>query len=93
MNESKLPFDPDNDEEVATWVAQNSTADLPGEQIKMTVKRKSKDLQVVSIRLDHGDMDKLKKIANSNGIGYTTMARILVHKALSEQEPVNYSHL
>ena len=85
MNENKLPFDPENDEEISTWIAQNSTADLPGEEVKVTVKRKSKDLQLVSIRLNNEDMDKLKKIAHSNGIGYTTMARIIVHKALSDQ--------
>ena len=86
MNDNKFPFDPDNDEEVATWVAQHSTADLPGEQVEMTVKRKSKDLQVLSLRLTSDDMDKLKALAESNGVGYTTMARIIIHNTLTQDQ-------
>ncbi|HUW65284.1 MAG TPA: hypothetical protein VMW83_11460 [Spirochaetia bacterium] len=82
MKNRSLPFDPDNDDEVAAWFANNSTAELAGESVKVTVDPEATGLQTITLRLDPQDMDRLKMMAAKAGIGYTTMARILLQRGL-----------
>jgi len=81
-----LPFNPDNDDddEVAAWFDKHSTTDLPGEPVKVNVNlnRKGRELQPLTLRIDPEDMDQLRKLAEEAGIGYTTMARMLLHREL-----------
>ena len=77
-----LPFNPDNDDEVAAWFDKHSTTDLPGEPVKVNLNRKGRELQPLTLRIDPEDMDQLRKLAEEAGIGYTTMARMLLHREL-----------
>lgn len=87
--ERQLPFDPNNDDEVAAWFDTHSSTELPGERVQnVTVKRRSKDLQTLTIRIDANDMEQLKKAADRKGIGYTTMARMLLHQELQRDESI-----
>ncbi|PSR33572.1 MAG: hypothetical protein C7B46_09200 [Sulfobacillus benefaciens] len=82
-----VPFDPNNDEEAAAWFDTHSSTELPGERVKnVTVTRRSKDLKTLTIRIDARDMERLQKVADRKGIGYTTMARMLLHQELQKEE-------
>lgn len=88
---NQLPFNPDNDDEVAAWFDHHSTTDLPGEpvKVKVNVNRKAKELQPLTLRIDPEDMEQLKKLADDAGVGHTTMARILLHRELKNPPKVS----
>lgn len=79
---NQLPFNPDDDDEVAAWFDTHSTTDVPGKRVKVHVNRKAKELQPITFRIDAEDMEQLKKLAAEAGVGYTTMARILLRREL-----------
>lgn len=39
---------------------------------------------ILSLRLDEADMSKLRQLAKTQGIGLTTMARMLIHQGLED---------
>lgn len=90
-DQNNFPFNPDNDDEVAAWFDTHGTAELPGEQVKVrvNVNRKVKELQPLTLRIDSEDMEQLRKLADEAGVGYTTMARILLHRELKNPPKVN----
>ena len=90
-DKNPLPFNPDNDDEVAAWFDNHSTADLPGEPVKakVNVNRKVKELQPLTLRIESEDMEQLKKLADEAGVGYTTMARMLLHRELKNPPKVS----
>lgn len=77
-----LPFDPDKDEDAAAWFATHSTVELSGERVSVTIDPEATQLQSLTLRLTPQDMDLLKRLATKTGVGYTTMARMLLHREL-----------
>lgn len=91
MEENKsLPFNPDNDEEVAEWLAQHDATDLSLEAVKevRVKKRQYKDLESLTIRIAAEDMEQLKQLAEEYGVGHTTIARMLLHRELKDPRPL-----
>ena len=87
---TKFPFDPDHDESVAEWFATHDATDVKTERVTdVKVRRREKELEPLTLRIDPDDMKQLKKIANEVGVGYTTMARILLHRELNNPPKVN----
>lgn len=88
-----LPFNPDNDEEVATWFAQHDATELRLEPVDggRVKTRQNKDLESLTIRLAPEDMEQLKPLAEEYGVGHTTMARMLVHRELQDPRPLAHS--
>ena len=82
MKSRQLPFDPASDEDVSAWFAKHSTTELAGKKVKVAVDPAATGLQTITLRLDVRDMERLKVLAARAGIGYTTMARILLHREL-----------
>lgn len=81
-----IPFDPNQDEEAAAWFDTHSSTELPGMRVTpVTVTRRGKDLTTLTIRIDGQDMARLKAVADQKGIGYTTMARMLLHQELQRE--------
>lgn len=76
-----------NEQEEAEFWATHSTADYwnEWEPVDEVYERPDdkKEKYVVSIRLDVDDLDKLKKIAKSQGIGHTTLIRMWIKQNLS----------
>ncbi len=91
MEENKsLPFNPDNDEEVAEWFAQHDATDLSLESVAevRVKKRQHKDLESLTIRIASEDMEQLKQLAEEYGVGHTTIARMLLHRELKDPRPL-----
>ena len=86
-----LPFNSDNDEEVAAWFGQHDATDLHLEVVEgVRVKKRShKDLESLTIRIVSEDMEQLKQLAEEYGVGYTTMARMLLHRELKDPRPLS----
>lgn len=81
-----IPFDPNQDEEAAAWFDTHSSTELPGTPVgPVTVTRRGKGLTTLTIRIDSQDMARLKAVADQKGIGYTTMARMLLHQELHRE--------
>lgn len=85
--DSKRPFDPDNDNEVAEWFTHHDVTELSTEPVKVMVKKRKRESDSVpseslTIRIAPEDMEELKKMAEENGIGHTTMARIILHRGI-----------
>lgn len=91
MEEHKsLPFNPDNDEDVAEWFAHHDATDLSLESVEeVRVKKHSPTgLESLTIRIASEDMDQLKRLAKEYGVGYTTIARMLLHRELRDPRPL-----
>ena len=91
MEENKsLPFNPDNDEEVAEWFAQHDATDLSLESVEevRVKKRQHQDLESLTIRIASDDMEQLKQLAEEYGVGHTTIARMLLHRELKDPRPL-----
>lgn len=89
--QNELPFNLNDDDEVAAWFDGHSTTDLPVERVKtkVNVNRKVRELQPLTLRIDREDMEQLRKLAREAGVGYTTMARILLHRELKDPPKMN----
>lgn len=87
-DKTQLPFNSDNDDEATIWFDVHGTADLPEKSVNVTVRRKSKELQSLTLRIDLEDMKQLKKLADEAGVGHTTMARMLLHRELKNTPKV-----
>ena len=87
MGENKsVPFNPDNDEQVAEWFTQHDATELslePVDEVHVT-KRPHKDLESLTIRIAAEDMEQLKHLAEEYGVGLTTIARMLLHRELKD---------
>lgn len=44
----------------------------------------SKGLNLISVRLTDEDLQGLKELANDQGVGHTTMARIAIHRYIAD---------
>ena len=91
MEEYKsLPFNPDNDEDVAEWFAQHDATDLSLESVEevRVKKRQHQDLESLTIRIASDDMEQLKQLAEEYGVGHTTIARMLLHRELKDPRPL-----
>ena len=91
MEENKsLPFNPDNDEEVAEWFAQHDATDFSLESVEdvRVKKRQHKGLESLTIRIASEDMEQLKQLAEEYGVGHTTIARMLLHRELKDPRPL-----
>ncbi len=74
---SQVPKFASEAEEAEFWETHDVTEfldDLPRESV--TAHRG----QVISVRVSQDDLDALKRLAAENGIGYTTLARMLIHR-------------
>ncbi|MCL6441904.1 MAG: BrnA antitoxin family protein [Alicyclobacillus sp.] len=89
--DTKLPFDPDNDEAVAEWFATHDATELETERVTNVKvrRRREKELEPLTLRIDPEDMKQLKKLAHEAGVGYTTMARMILHRELKKSPKVN----
>jgi predicted DNA binding CopG/RHH family protein len=76
---SKVPTFASEAEEAAFWDTHDVTEfleDLPRESV--TARRG----MVISVRVYQEDFDLLKRLAATQSIGYTTYARMLIHRGL-----------
>ena len=79
----KIPKFRSEKEEADFWATHDSTDYLSGtKEAKVKFTRPPKKL--VSLRLDENTIDKLKKIAESKGIGYLELVRMWVLETLSK---------
>ena len=85
MKKEPIPFNPDDDLESAEWFSKHSTTELEGTPIKVNVIKKKRELRAISIRLDTDDMNALRELAHESGVGYTTMARMILHDRLKQR--------
>ena len=86
----RIPRFHSREEEAEFWDT-HSPLDFPNEirQVEMRVRKPLKG--VLSIRLDHKHLEKLRELAEQYGIGPTTLARIFIVSALNahpEQDSV-----
>lgn len=76
---SKLPRFASETEEAEFWETHDTTdflEELPRESVT------SHRGMVISVRVYQEDFDLLKRLAASQSIGYTTYARMLIHRGL-----------
>lgn len=87
---NSLPFNPDNDEQVAEWLTHHDATTLSLELVDKVhvTKRRHKDLESLTIRIASEDMEQLKQLAKEYGVGLTTIARMLLHRALKDPRPL-----
>jgi predicted DNA binding CopG/RHH family protein len=79
----KIPKFRSEKEEADFWATHDSTDYLSGtKEAKVKFTRPQKKL--VSLRLDENTIEKLKKIAESKGIGYLELVRMWVLENLSK---------
>jgi predicted DNA binding CopG/RHH family protein len=79
---SQVPKFASEAEEAEFWETHDVTEfldDLPRESV--TAHRG----QVISVRVSQDDLDALKRLAAENGIGYTTVARMLIHRGIQAE--------
>lgn len=79
----KIPKFKTEKEEADFWATHDSSDFLSEtKEVKVRFTRSAKKL--VSLRLDEKTINKLKKIANSKGIGYLELVRMWVLENLSK---------
>lgn len=79
----KIPKFRSEKEEADFWATHDSTDYLSGTK-KAKVKFTRPQKKLVSLRLDENTIEKLKKIAESKGIGYLELVRMWVLENLSK---------
>jgi predicted DNA binding CopG/RHH family protein len=79
----KIPKFRSEKEEADFWATHDS-ADYLSETKEVKVKFTRSQKKLVSLRLDENTIDKLKKIAESKGIGYLELVRMWVLENLSK---------
>lgn len=79
----KIPRFKSEKEEADFWSAHDST-DYLSETKEVKVKFARPKKRLISLRLDDNTIRKLKKIANSKGIGYLELVRMWVLENLSK---------
>jgi predicted DNA binding CopG/RHH family protein len=81
----KIPKFKTEKEEAEFWATHDSTDYLSeAKEVKIKFTRPAKKL--VSLRLDEKTINKLKKIADSKGIGYLELVRMWVLENLSKNK-------
>lgn len=88
---TKLPFDPNDDDSVAAWFETHDTSELQTEQVQnvKVKRRRERELEPLTLRIDAQDMKQLKRLADEAGVGYTTMARMLLHRELKDSPRIH----
>ena len=79
----KIPKFRSEREEADFWATHDST-DYLSETKEAKVKFTRPKKKLVSLRLDEYTIDKLKKLAESNGIGYLELVRMWVLENLNK---------
>ena len=69
-------------EEAARFWAENEITDENSEQVTEEIQVRKPLSSMISLRLSDDDLSKLKLVARAQGIGVTTMARMLLHQTL-----------
>ena len=69
-------------EEAAKFWAENEITDENSEQVTEEIHVRKPLSAMISLRLSDDDLSKLKLVAQAQGVGVTTMARMLIHQCL-----------
>ena len=69
-------------EEAAKFWAENEITDENSEQVSEEIQVRKPLSSMISLRLSDDDLSKLKLAARGQGVGVTTMARMLLHQCL-----------
>ena len=69
-------------EEAAKFWAENEINDENSEQVTEEIHVRKPLSAMISLRLSDDDLSKLKLVAQAQGVGVTTMARMLIHQCL-----------
>ena len=69
-------------EEAAKFWAENEITDENSEEITEEIQVRKPLSSMISLRLSDDDLSKLKLVAQAQGVGVTTMARMLLHRCL-----------
>lgn len=92
-NKKKLPdfSQMSTAQEVAFWDEAELTdyideVDIKRKKIKLQLKDKSTKSELVSFRLEEGDLIMLKSQARDIGVGYSTLLRMLVRRFLTQPD-------
>ena len=69
-------------EEAAKFWAENEITDENSEQVTEEIHVRKPLSAMISLRLSDDDLSNLKLVARAQGVGVTTMARMLLHQCL-----------
>ena len=69
-------------EEAAKFWAEHEITDDNSEQVTEEIQVRKPLSAMISLRLSDDDLSKLKLVAQAQGVGVTTMARMLIHQCL-----------
>jgi predicted DNA binding CopG/RHH family protein len=87
-----IPKFKNEDEEAKFWDTHSVTDYLHELKEVHNVKFPKPRKRLVSMRLDYNQINSLKQVAASKGIGYLTLIRLWIYERLSKERRVAHAH-
>ena len=92
MKKSKIPKFKSEEEEARFWDTHDTTEFLDELKEVRNVKFVKPRKRLISVRMDDRQIQSLKQVAETKGIGYLTLIRLWIMERLSREHRLSHAH-
>jgi len=92
MKKSRIPKFKSEEEEAKFWDTHDTTGFLDEFKEVHNIRFPKPRKRLISVRMDDRQIQSLKQVAETKGIGYLTLIRLWIMERLSREHRLSHAH-